>query len=51
MDMESRGIIPEYKHLFNQQWINLWDLPVKNKKLWLIKVTATIKCGKRIRGR
>ena len=40
----------EEKHLLNQQWIHLWALPGKNKKLWPRKVTGTIKCGKRSRG-
>ena len=28
------------KHLFNQCKSNLWDLPVKDKKIWLSEVTA-----------
>ena len=51
MDTGSRFIITEEKHLLNQQWVHLWALPGKNKKLWPRKVTGTIKCGTRSRGR
>ena len=43
MDMGRRCIIPEDKHIFNQWWIGLWDLPGKDKKLWLGEVTAARK--------
>ena len=49
MDTERRDIIPEEKQLSNQWWINLWQLPGKDKKIWSREVTAEIKCGKRIR--
>ena len=43
MDMGRRCIIPEDKHIFNQWWIGLWDLPGKDKKLWLGEVAAARK--------
>ena len=44
--MVNRGILPEDKHLLNRHWGNLWEIPVKDKKLWLIEVVAAIKFGK-----
>ena len=35
MDMVSIGLLRYYKHLFNQQWSNLWDLPGNNNKAWV----------------
>ena len=46
MEMGGRGLLTEDKHVFNQLWGDLWDFPGKDKKLWLIEVAATIKCGK-----
>ena len=31
MYMVRRGILPEYKQLFNQHWGGLWYLPGKDK--------------------
>ena len=44
--MGRRGIIPEDKHLFNQWWSNLWYIPIKDHKLWLVEVTPARNCKK-----
>ena len=33
MEMVGGGVIPEEKYIFNQQWRDLWNTPVKDKKL------------------
>ena len=38
--MGRRGMITEYKHLFNKWWSDLWAILTKYKKLWLDEVTA-----------
>ena len=49
MDIGRRGILSEYKYLFNKSWGKLWYLPGKYKKIWLRDMTVGIKCGKRRR--
>ena len=46
MEMVRRGIIDEDKYIFSQWCSNLWDLPGKYKKIWLIEVTSARKCSK-----
>ena len=41
--MGRQVILTEYKHLFNQGCRDLQDLPGKDKKMWLVKVTAARK--------
>ena len=40
MDMGSRGIIVENKHLFRRWWIDLWYIPLKYKQLCLKEATT-----------
>ena len=40
--MESKGFLPEEKHLLGQLWTDLWYLLGKDTKLWLIEVTVAI---------
>ena len=49
MDMVKRDLLPEYKHLFNRCWGDIWDNLGKYNKLWLKEVIAARKCGKRSR--
>ena len=49
MEMGRRVLIPERKHLFSQHWGDLWNLPVKDNKLWLREVTEARKYRKRSR--
>ena len=51
MEMGSRGLLPGDKHFFNQRWGDLWDLPIKDKKLCLRDVTEERTCEKWTRDR
>ena len=51
MDIGSRGIILEQKHLFNQWQMDLWYITRNKKEIQWRKVTASIQCGKWIRYR
>ena len=44
--MERRGIFPEERHLLNKRWSDIWDLPGKDKKIWLREVIEPRKCEK-----
>ena len=47
MYMVRRGLLPEDKQLSNQHYINLWERPRKDNKLWLIEVTSSINASNR----
>ena len=49
--MGMRGLLTEDKYHFKKWWVHLWDLPVKDKKLWLGEVEVARKCGKWSRDR
>ena len=48
MEMGRRVLLLVGKHLFDQKWGGLSDLPRNDKKLWLIEVKSERKFGKRI---
>ena len=43
MDMGNTGLLTEYKQLFSQRWVILWEIPGNYKKIWLREVTVAIK--------
>ena len=47
--MGIRVILTKDNHLFSLRWINLWNLPRKDKKLWFREVAEEIKYVKQIR--